>query len=152
MLLESQITEMTILRKEKTMYTDLIDNRHKNNGNSIKLQGKFVLNTDEVLKIVRESEENPTEERRPRGRPRKHPIEEEEPKEARPRGRPRKHPIDEDKPKESRPRGRPRKHPIEDEKPKEARPRGRPRKNPIEEQESKNERDESEDCPHDPEL
>ena len=44
----------------------------------------------------------------------------------RPRGRPRKNPVEPDKPK--RPRGRPRKHPVEPDAPK--RPRGRPRKNP----------------------
>ena len=45
----------------------------------------------------------------------------------RPRGRPRKNPVEPDKPK--RPRGRPRKHPVvEHDAPK--RPRGRPRKNP----------------------
>lgn len=45
----------------------------------------------------------------------------------RPRGRPRKNPVEPDKPK--RPRGRPRKHPVvEQDAPK--RPRGRPRKNP----------------------
>lgn len=46
--------------------------------------------------------------KRPRGRPRKNPVEPEQPK--RPRGRPRKNPPVEDKPK--RPRGRPRKNPL----------------------------------------
>ena len=46
--------------------------------------------------------------KRPRGRPRKNPVEPEQPK--RPRGRPRKNPPVEDKPKG--PRGRPRKNPL----------------------------------------
>ena len=54
-------------------------------------------------------------------------MEEIETQAKRPRGRPRKNPVEPDKPK--RPRGRPRKHPVvEPDAPK--RPRGRPRKNP----------------------
>ena len=72
--------------------------------------------------------------KRPRGRPRKNPAQDEAAdKPKRPRGRPKKNPdtsAASDKPK--RPRGRPRKNPEQSErvdKPK--RPRGRPRKNSI---------------------
>ncbi|ODQ74657.1 hypothetical protein LIPSTDRAFT_70344 [Lipomyces starkeyi NRRL Y-11557] len=55
---------------------ELLQTRKKRTkGKRIKLQGEFVFSTEEVLKIVREAEEKPKA-KRPRGRPRKLPIEE----------------------------------------------------------------------------
>jgi hypothetical protein len=75
-LVESQNAELTILRKEIQEYKELLQTRKKRTGGKrIKLQGEFVFSTEEVLKIVREAEKKP-EQNRPRGRPRKRPIEE----------------------------------------------------------------------------
>ncbi|KAJ4829849.1 hypothetical protein Tsubulata_035047 [Turnera subulata] len=86
--------------------------------------------------------------KKPRGRPRKIPQDNEATKQlpsevARPRGRPRKIPQDNEATKQlstqiARPRGRPRKNPQDNEATKQistrvARPRGRPRKKPIDE-------------------
>lgn len=49
-------------------------NTHKK-GKRVRLQGEFVFSTADVLKIAREAEEKPVA-KRPRGRPRKRPIEE----------------------------------------------------------------------------
>jgi hypothetical protein len=75
-LVESQNAELTILRKELQECRELLQTRKKRTkGKRIKLQGEFVFSTEEVLKIVREAEEKPKE-KRPRGQPRKRPIEE----------------------------------------------------------------------------
>ncbi|KAL6574964.1 hypothetical protein OROMI_012249 [Orobanche minor] len=77
---------------------------------------------------------DPTKPLRPRGRPRKTPVNEsvivkstDPTKPPRPRGRPRKTPPNESVP--SRPRGRPRKTPLDESVP--PRARGRPRKKPL---------------------
>ncbi|ODQ70194.1 hypothetical protein LIPSTDRAFT_58111 [Lipomyces starkeyi NRRL Y-11557] len=73
---ESQNAELTILRKELQECKELLQTRKKRTkGKRIKLHGEFVFSTEEVLKIVREAEEKPNA-KRPRGRPRKLPIEE----------------------------------------------------------------------------
>ncbi|PQP97985.1 uncharacterized protein Pyn_21648 [Prunus yedoensis var. nudiflora] len=68
-------------------------------------------------------EENPTEPKRPIGRPRKKPIEEKSTEPKRPRGRPRKNPIEESVDKDA----------TEEKSTRPKRPRGRPLKKPIEE-------------------
>ena len=74
-LVESQNAELTILRKEVKEYKELLETRKKGTkGKKIKFQGD-VFSTEEVLKIVREAELKSVE-KRPRGRPRKRPIEE----------------------------------------------------------------------------
>ena len=79
-LVESQNTELTILRKEVKEYKEMLETRKKRTkGKRIKLQGEFVFSTKEVLKIVCEAELKSTKKRprgRPRGRPRKRLIEE----------------------------------------------------------------------------
>jgi hypothetical protein len=53
-LVESQNTELTILRKEVKDYKEILETRKKRTkGKRIKLQGEFVFSTKEVLKIVR---------------------------------------------------------------------------------------------------
>jgi hypothetical protein len=75
-LAESQNAELSILRKENKELKEMLETRKKRTkGKRIKLQGEFVFSTEEVLKIVREAEVKVTE-KRPRGRPRKRPIEE----------------------------------------------------------------------------
>ncbi|BFG38665.1 hypothetical protein CerSpe_249390 [Prunus speciosa] len=68
-------------------------------------------------------EENPTEPKRPIGRPRKKPLEEKSTEPKRPRGRPRKNPIEESVDKDA----------TEEKSTRPKRPRGRPLKKPIEE-------------------
>lgn len=65
-----------MLRKEINEHKAILQQRntHKK-GKRIKLQGEFVFSTAGVLKIAREAEEKPVA-KRPRGRPRKRPIEE----------------------------------------------------------------------------
>ncbi|KFY81186.1 hypothetical protein V499_00012 [Pseudogymnoascus sp. VKM F-103] len=75
-LVESQNAKLTILREEVKEYKEMLETRKKRtNGKRIKLQGEFVFSTKEVLNIVREADLKSTE-KRPRGRPRKQPIEE----------------------------------------------------------------------------
>ena len=75
-LIESQNAEITLLGKELSDCKVLLETRKKRTkGKRIKLQGQFVFRTQEVLKIVREAEKKP-EGKKPRGRPRKRPIEE----------------------------------------------------------------------------
>ena len=75
-LVESQNTELTILRKEVKEYKEILETRKKRTkGKRIKLQGEFVFSTKEVLKIVREAELKSTA-KKPHGRPCKRPIEE----------------------------------------------------------------------------
>jgi hypothetical protein len=53
-LVESQNTELTILRKEVKEYKEILETRKKRTkGKRIKLQGELVFSTKEVLKIVR---------------------------------------------------------------------------------------------------
>lgn len=77
-LVETQNTEITLLRTELAECKALLETRKKRTkGKRIKLQGEFVFSTEEVLRIVREAEVKPKE-KKPRGRPRKRPIEESE--------------------------------------------------------------------------
>jgi hypothetical protein len=75
-LLKRQNAELLVIRKELQEHKEILQRRktHKN-GKRIKLQGEFVFNTADILKIARDSEEKPVE-KRPRGRPRKRPIDE----------------------------------------------------------------------------
>lgn len=75
-LLERQNAELVVLRKEINEHRAILQQRntHKK-GKRIKLQGEFVFSTADVLRIAREAEEKPVA-KRPRGRPRKRPIEE----------------------------------------------------------------------------
>ncbi|RAL68240.1 hypothetical protein DID88_008942 [Monilinia fructigena] len=75
-LVESQNAEIALLRKQLADAQEVIETQKKRTkGKRVKLQGQFVFSSEEVLKMVREAEEKPKE-KKPRGRPRKRPIEE----------------------------------------------------------------------------
>jgi hypothetical protein len=75
-LLERQNAELIVLRKEISEHRAILQqwNTYKK-GKRIKLQGEFVFSTADVLKIAREAGEKPIA-KRPRGRPRRRPMEE----------------------------------------------------------------------------
>ncbi|KFZ03577.1 hypothetical protein V502_10831 [Pseudogymnoascus sp. VKM F-4520 (FW-2644)] len=75
-LLERQNSELIVIRKELEEQRAILKrlNTHKK-GKRVRLQGEFVFSTADVLKIAQEAEEKPVA-KRPRGRPRKWPIEE----------------------------------------------------------------------------
>ena len=75
-LLERQNAELTVIRRELQEQRAVLQRRntHKK-GKRVRLQGEFVFSTADVLKIAREAEEKPVA-KRPRGRPRKQPIQE----------------------------------------------------------------------------
>lgn len=75
-LLKRQNAERIVIRKELEEQRAILNRRKTyKKGKRIKLQGKFVFSTAEVLKIAREAEKILVA-KRPRGRPRKRPIEE----------------------------------------------------------------------------
>lgn len=75
-LLDTQNAKFSIIQKELSECRELLQIRKmRTKGKRIKLQGEFVFSTAEVLKIVQEAEAIRTV-KRPRGRPRKRPIEE----------------------------------------------------------------------------
>ena len=75
-LLETQNAKLSIIQKELNECRELLQTRKvRTKGKRIKLQGEFVFSTVEVLKIVEEAKAALTV-KRPRGRPRKRPIEE----------------------------------------------------------------------------
>lgn len=75
-LLKRQNAELTVIRKELEEQRAVLQRRntHKK-GKRVRLQGKFVFSTANVLKIAQEAEKKPVA-KRPRGRPRKRPIQE----------------------------------------------------------------------------
>lgn len=75
-LLERQNAELTVIRKELQEQRAILQRRntHKT-GKRVRLQGEFVFSTADILKMAREAEEKPVA-KRPRGRPRKQPIQE----------------------------------------------------------------------------
>lgn len=75
-LLERQNAELIVIRKELEEQRAVLNRRKAHRkGKRVKLQGHFVFSTSEVLKITEEAEK-PLVAKRPRGRPRKRPIEE----------------------------------------------------------------------------
>jgi hypothetical protein len=80
-LLERQNAELIVIRKELQEQRVVLQRRntHKK-GKRVRLQGEFVFSTADVLKIAQEAEKKPVA-KRPRGRPRKQPIQEVEDKE-----------------------------------------------------------------------
>ncbi|KAG9242992.1 hypothetical protein BJ878DRAFT_424702, partial [Calycina marina] len=75
-LVERQNAELILLRKQLEDQKAILDTRNSHKkGKRVKLQGQFVFSTEDVLKIVREAEKAPVA-KRPRGRPRKRPMEE----------------------------------------------------------------------------
>ncbi|APA12295.1 hypothetical protein SS1G_10688 [Sclerotinia sclerotiorum 1980 UF-70] len=63
-LVESQNTEIILLRKQLADAQEVIETRKKRTkGKRIKLQDQFVFSTEEVLKIVCEAKEKPKEKR-----------------------------------------------------------------------------------------
>jgi uncharacterized glyoxalase superfamily protein PhnB len=75
-LTETLSTEVTVLRSQLGERDELLQARktHKT-GKRVRLEGKFVYSTEEVLNVAREAEAARAA-KRPRGRPRKRPIEE----------------------------------------------------------------------------
>ncbi|KFY16725.1 hypothetical protein V492_01133 [Pseudogymnoascus sp. VKM F-4246] len=75
-LLERQNAELTVIRRELQEQRAVLQRRNTHRkGKRVRLQGEFVFSTADVLKIAREAEEKLVA-KRPRGRPRKQPIQE----------------------------------------------------------------------------
>jgi hypothetical protein len=73
---ETQNTELTIIRKNLEESQALLHARKtRKGGKRVRLEGEFVYSTPQVLSVAQETERTPVA-KRPRGRPRKRPIEE----------------------------------------------------------------------------
>ena len=73
---ETQNAEITVLRQQVKLQNELLNTRKKRTrGKRVRLEGVRVYSTPEVLRVAREVESKPVA-KRPRGRPRKRPIEE----------------------------------------------------------------------------
>ena len=75
-MLETQNAEITVLRKQVKLQEELLNIRKKRTrGKRVRLEGVYIYSIPEVLRIARETKTKPVA-KRPRGRPRKRPIEE----------------------------------------------------------------------------